>query len=367
MPPGFEIVEFGFSPYLTDVPRINNCGQIVFGKKLDDRSPGWALYLYDNGRIREIARENKGHVPAPDINDNGTIVYMTGIDNDFESERLMLLENRRTTKLGRGAYPSINNNGVVAATVFQRMGCAEQSNIFLFHDGGRTRLTRGVFYDQEARLNDSNQVTWSQFDFCRNPWASEIPLYSNGEITLLPSKGSQRQHSDVSNLGQVVWFTEQGIESWQNGETSVITNELDRGCSVNDRGDIVFGRWHLETETWDWWLYRPLQGQPIFYRLTNDPIRDTHGDINNWTEAVVRTTAWNGPLGGGVRFLRRVRTGDSEFDGDVDGVDYRSLADCITGPGRVDGLCNCRFLDIDHDGDVDLGDFARFQNVFTGG
>ena len=64
--------------------------------------------------------------------------------------------------------------------------------------------------------------------------------------------------------------------------------------------------------------------------------------------------------------MRRVRTGDSEVDEDVDLSDYATFAVCMTGPGRVDRLCDCRFLDIDHDGDVDLGDFALFQNAFSG-
>jgi hypothetical protein len=39
---------------------------------------------------------------------------------------------------------------------------------------------------------------------------------------------------------------------------------------------------------------------------------------------------------------------------------------CLTGPGDFDRLCDCRFLDIDHDRDVDLGDFALFQRNYTG-
>jgi len=42
------------------------------------------------------------------------------------------------------------------------------------------------------------------------------------------------------------------------------------------------------------------------------------------------------------------------------------LHDCLTGPGDFDRLCDCRFLDLDHDRDVDLGDFARFQRAYTG-
>jgi hypothetical protein len=55
-----------------------------------------------------------------------------------------------------------------------------------------------------------------------------------------------------------------------------------------------------------------------------------------------------------------------DFDGDVDLDDAASLHDCLTGPGDFDRLCDCRFLDIDHDRDVDLGDFVLFQRNYTG-
>ncbi len=37
----------------------------------------------------------------------------------------------------------------------------------------------------------------------------------------------------------------------------------------------------------------------------------------------------------------------------------------MTGPVDTDRLCECRFLDLDHDRDVDLADFSTFQNLFT--
>ncbi|MCH8252466.1 MAG: hypothetical protein IID36_08450, partial [Planctomycetes bacterium] len=46
---------------------------------------------------------------------------------------------------------------------------------------------------------------------------------------------------------------------------------------------------------------------------------------------------------------------------------------CYTGPGDFDGteggfdrLCDCRFLDIDHDRDVDADDYALFATAMTG-
>jgi len=363
LPEGFEIVEFGVSPYLTDVPRINNCGQIVFGKALEDHA--WVLYLYDNGSIREIARERDGGIPMPDINDHGTVVYTSGKYPDLD-RRIKLFDGRKTRRVGRGFAGTINDEGDIAASWYREAPCYPGFNIVLYEDGRRKRLTDNLFSEQEVSNNNRGQVTWTRYDFCQNPWSSEIPLYSNGEITLLPILGMQARFANVSNAGQVVWDTIGGIESWQDGVTTLITDS-GGGPRVNDLGDIAFYRWHDDIQATDWWLYRISNGEPSFHRLTEDRHIDALGDINNWTESAWRFFMGPGDDTSGVRFLRRVRTGDTEFDGDVDRIDYRGLAQCMTGPGRVNGLCDCRFLDVDYDGDVDLGDFARFQTAYSGG
>ena len=51
-------------------------------------------------------------------------------------------------------------------------------------------------------------------------------------------------------------------------------------------------------------------------------------------------------------------------DGDVDLTDYGCFAGCLTGPGGG-LLANCEAFDFDNDTDVDLGDFAEFQQAFT--
>ena len=69
----------------------------------------------------------------------------------------------------------------------------------------------------------------------------------------------------------------------------------------------------------------------------------------------------------GIRLMRRVRFGDADLDLDVDGNDFAAYVSCVTGPVPTDGLCACRFLDIDHDRDVDFADFSRFQQNFGTG
>jgi hypothetical protein len=154
---------------------------------------------------------------------------------------------------------------------------------------------------------------------------------------------------------------------WHDGVTTNIA-DWGRNPRINDNGEIFFIRWHEDVDTWHTWLYRDGE----FLQLTtDDSIWHVDGDLNNDGEAV-----W--PSGGfpnnDVYYMRRIRTGDSEFDGDIDHDDLAKLVDCMTGPmwvertdpGPEDSLCECRFLDINHDGSVDLRDYAIFQQNFGG-
>ena len=128
---------------------------------------------------------------------------------------------------------------------------------------------------------------------------------------------------------------------------------------INNAGEILFFRDRVE-DGWDQlWLYRDGE----HFQLTDTPFTNGDPDMNDATEIV-----W---MGGhypesDIYFLRRIRTGEADFDGDVDLDDLAVFSECMTGPGDYDHLCTCRFLDLDHDRDVDLGDYAIFQRVFTG-
>ncbi len=86
--------------------------------------------------------------------------------------------------------------------------------------------------------------------------------------------------------------------------------------------------------------------------------------------APAATTAWD--------FVRLGRipddaSGDYDSDGTVMLSDHYFVVDCLTkdgpgifgGPGKSAGP-GCRFADFDADADVDLLDFAAFQNLFNG-
>jgi hypothetical protein len=58
--------------------------------------------------------------------------------------------------------------------------------------------------------------------------------------------------------------------------------------------------------------------------------------------------------------------GDWDADGDLDLADYAKFEDCLVGPGGGLAQPGCACGDFDEDVDVDLGDFDAFQADYTG-
>ncbi|MEK7732456.1 MAG: dockerin type I domain-containing protein, partial [Planctomycetota bacterium] len=58
--------------------------------------------------------------------------------------------------------------------------------------------------------------------------------------------------------------------------------------------------------------------------------------------------------------------GDCDHDGEVDLFDFAPFPNCLGGPGVPLGPTTCECIDLNADGDVDLRDFAGFQAGFTG-
>jgi len=58
--------------------------------------------------------------------------------------------------------------------------------------------------------------------------------------------------------------------------------------------------------------------------------------------------------------------GDVDFDCDVDLVDLRRFAACLSGPAPAKLSAPCSLVDPEEDGDADLKDFAALQRAFSG-
>jgi len=292
----------------------------------------------------------------PDINDVGTMVWTH--DADFwGGGTIVLYENAVLTELAPGADASINKAGHVALTRFTGDGCeGADANIF-FYDGQQIKqLTENDLSNQGQVLNGSDEVVWTRYAFCPDPWESDIRLWHSGATHVLPTVQEEVQVPDINESGTVAWAGT-GIEVWSPDTGTCMLTDWGRNPRLNNRGDIAFLRWHDDSSTWQVWLYRGGE----FVQLTFPPFRCTDSDINDWGEVVFKVGQYPD---GDISLMRRLRSGEADFDGDIDLDDATVLHDCLTGPGDFDRLCDCRFLDLDHDRDVDLADFARFQQAY---
>jgi len=376
IPPGYETVQFTFDPNFWErPPSINNCGQIVFSKRMGSSWSQAEIFLYDNGLVSRITDNSDRDVSAV-INDEGTIAWARGIGSAGVHQIILYRDGEPTVLAEHYPYvsgPSINNLGHMIWEEWTDAGCeAADTRIRLFDGIRMLDIVTLPGSHQSEELNDYDDVAWTRYDWCVDPWDSDILLYSGGRITVLTRSQLYVQIPRINNLHQVVWGGPAGIEMWQPSPGVLLPGNFGFGFTVtitpngvvpslNNRGDISFGRFHDDTDTGQLWLYH--DGEIV--QLTDDPVWSSNDSrINDWGEIAWRISP--GLPTSDLVFMRRIRTGEANFDGDIDLEDARVLHDCLTGPGDFDRLCDCRFLDLDHDRDVDLADFARFQRAYTG-
>jgi hypothetical protein len=339
IPPKYEIVQITETAYLEGSPRINNRGQVVFTTTFDVSDLATQeIFLYDDGELIRLTDDAVRDVSA-DINDDGTIVWCRGIGPPDDvtgkpTTEIMLRRDGETVRLtDNDQYdfaPAINSLGQVVWKQYVGQGpCGRTMDIF-FYDGETVhRLTTdGETEDlanQGADLNDHGEIVWTRYDFCVNPWQSDIMLYRDDAITQISSDDVfAPQHPSINNAGQVAWTFDHndgtghnGIELWENGVITLFTDWGSSPC-LNDHGDMLLDRWHPDVELWQVWLYR----NGSFCQLSDDPFWNANGDMNDIAEA-----AW----GSGdypwrdIRSLRLALSGRPAFDYPAGAIDVRRM------------------------------------------
>lgn len=364
IPPGFEIVEAVVSDFHIQWPSLNDCGEIAYAQKFSGSWWTAEIMLYDNGRIVQIT-DNDVLDHGVEVNNAGQMIWERGVTSLNSHQVIFYRDGVETTLQDGGrilAGVSINNMGQAAWSRFRWEKCPLLSDVYLYDGTAIQELRSSSLLIQEVDLNDAGWITWMHTDFCESfPWAGTIQLFRGGQVVDLASSETEVQEPSINNRGQVVWDALSNLELWENDETRIILDTVDASVpSIGDTGDVYFARWDTFRGTWNAWLYRVEDTGSHLYRLSDDASSTSRGSVNGWGEV-----AWRNSSDGGyaIAYLRRVRTGDSEFDGDVDLADYASLYRCLTGPTCTRGLCECRFLDQDYDGDLDLADYAVFQSA----
>ena len=370
IPPGFELVRITNDEDHDGSARINVCGQVVFSKRFNQQNLEEEIMLYDNGRTVQIT-DDEVEDRIPYINNGGIIVWQR--QRAFPLlPIIMIYQDRRATEFAEGRTARINNLGHMAWKRPNGLGCrGSDADIFFFDGETTTQITSEDRSNQALWLNDNDEIAWVRFDFCQEPWESDIMLYSGGETVRITDGHVEPQRPNINNHGVLAFESkdenfDRFISIWEQGETRVLT---DWGSAplLNNSGTIAFARWDDETETGNAWVVIDDE----FYRIEFDDLITGSQHINDYGEVPVFLNL--GQPHTDLAFLRRIRTGDSEFDGDIDHDDLAKLVDCMTGPmwvertdpGPEDSLCECRFLDINHDGSVDLRDYAIFQENFA--
>jgi len=112
----------------------------------------------------------------------------------------------------------------------------------------------------------------------------------------------------------------------------------------------------------DWWT---VDGGGVL--VATGGVLELSGTIGQPDAGVVMTGGTLELTGGfwAAAAIGPVLPGDCNGDGHVDLDDYRIFAPCLWGPGGGLGT-DCECFDLDFSGDVDLFDFAMFQETYTG-
>ena len=217
--------------------------------------------------------------------------------------------------------------------------------------------------NQAVQLNDRDQITWVEFDFCVSPWESDIMLYDDGVTLRLTENQFEPAAPDLNNKGVVGWFYRPApgrntIQLWRDGVTTDLT---DWGTApvLNEAGQVAFHRWHASTGNWQQWLYR----DGAFWQLSDDPFWNRAGDINRSGE--VAWTSGN-TFESNIRLMRRFGVGDLNCDGAVDGSDIEAFIVALFEPENYAGQypdCDINLGDINGDGSIDALDIEGFLGL----
>ncbi|MCH7591242.1 MAG: hypothetical protein IH989_00480, partial [Planctomycetes bacterium] len=198
---------------------INDCGQMVFFRQSRESLPS-EVYFYDNGTLVEIGDGPKNN-QFPDLNDLGDISWSR------DQTIVLLKRSGELIEIGGGTSHSLNNLGHLAFK-----GGSQ------FFDGNTVISIEqpGDGSMQSVDLNDLDEMVWTHY----HSGGSDINLYQNGVVTVLPSLSQNSQGADLNKKTRVVWGALGGIEFWNGNQTVTIDDGRTTSPAVNDNDDIAY-------------------------------------------------------------------------------------------------------------------------------
>ncbi len=377
-PPGFEIVDVTRDPDVLNQPNdLNNCGQAVFSATFERSLANTEIFLYDNGHITRITEDANLDI-YPGITENGMIYWLRGV-GDAPLTILMEFVDGVEVELAQDGLgissATMNAAGHYAWVFWTRRGCNSADTGVAFFDGDGTIVIPGEGISRQSiKINERDELVWNEYFFCEDPQRVDVVIYQDGVFTKVNGEEDFAFLPAINDRTQVAYTSQtEGVSEtrlWENGVSRTIVDPPQDDPLLNNLGDVTFQRIYPKGGDYGQvWLYRGATEE--IAPLTESQFHQAAWAMNDYREVLISSLEFGASRQ--VRLLRRIRTGDSEFDGDIDIDDLAKLVDCMTGPmwvervnpGPQESLCECRFLDINHDGSVDLRDYAIFQENFA--
>lgn len=280
----------------------------------------------------------------------------------------------------------INDSGVIVGRYSCTNGVGDSKTAFYYENGSsyslRTAIgSAGLFGGQTASGINNNGIITGSADadlpgVTRSSFTYDI---ATGIATDIGNIGYNSSAVDINESGQIIGSGQQTSSDKYRAVTyddtwhlvdSAVTN-TNWGRAINDNGRMVGTIYVGSNNYTSWYSDVATNGSTVSVDIPTWQSVNVQGVNNNdWMAGYGR------PPGATVSELRGFilspPPGDADHDGDIDIDDYAQFAVCMSGPQEGNGFvspsadCLKTFDFAPADGDVDLKDFAAFQETFEG-
>ncbi len=367
-----------------------NSGGLVVGVSTNDLSFGpTRAFIWEDGDLADMGTLGGDEAAARSVNDAGEVAGFADIQPGMGSPshaafwRDALVEDLGTLGGSSSWALNVGESGEVVGGARLANGLFHPS---LWADGSIEDLgvLPGHCCGDARAINSLGQIVgYSSLSQAR------AVLWESGELRDLGTlpNGCCSEAFDINETGQIAGF------SWVDGTSGfhAVLWEGDRvadlgtlsggansrAYAINGAGDTVGTSWTT--------LVHPGDPHATLWRFAAAfDLNDAVGEIGECVLTEARDTndagqivcmGANAAAGATHAFLLTPHLGlpgDIDGDGDVDVHDYELHLECTGGPGTLPSPDSTTALeclvvfDFDQDGDVDMGDFARFQREFEG-
>ncbi|MEK6674808.1 MAG: hypothetical protein AABZ47_04040 [Planctomycetota bacterium] len=363
IPEGWEIKEIfpaGTEYYCSGVD-INERGQVVFSRRLWPSFTDNEVLLYDRGKLVQLTDDDTFDA-FPRLNNRGEIAWArineAGTGND-----IILWRDGQWGYFVPAPYPQngvdINDSGQIvwdAVTDLKN----EQVQVMFFDGTTIQQITDDEFVNQGPRINNHGDFVFERDNFFVDPFVFDIIAHLSGNLLTLSDGLQQAFSPQINDRKEVAWSAfanyRYSLWFWQAGSAVRLFENVSSGL-INNRSEILFSR--SDQSGYSSWIFRDGKVRQVL----GEPYV-AHGRSFN-TRAEIAFQFGDFPEIGIALLTKPSYVADLDFDGDVDLADFAIFQNCF-GESLTWIAEACSTSDINNDAVVDYSDVTRFVH-FLGG